>query len=192
MQRNIKYILDSFGLGGVRTIDYELASSELEQRSSNFDLEPSAIAQSNKTSYLGTPVFGDITLRNDNASIELITVLATVGMSKNIVKTPMQGVNGTIKEYISDGDYDVDIQGVLVSNSDLRPDDKIKTLQGLCTVASSLEIESSFLQLFDIYNVVVESFRFLPQKGFWNMMPFELKCVSDHPIEILVASETIN
>ncbi|MTV78265.1 hypothetical protein GM535_13710, partial [Streptococcus pneumoniae] len=38
-------------------------------------------------------------------------------MQKTIVKTPVNGMAGTVKEYINDGDYSASIRGVLYSNT---------------------------------------------------------------------------
>ncbi len=49
-------------------------------------------------------------------SIQLDTVLINISQSKNIVTTALQGRNGTVKEYISDGDYVIQVSGMITSN----------------------------------------------------------------------------
>jgi len=81
------------------------------------------------TSYLGTPVYARLEFSKDGIenqvgspstldgregarNLILETVLITVVQSKNIIKTPIQGRNGTIKEYIGEGDYMLRINGI--------------------------------------------------------------------------------
>lgn len=194
MARSIDFILSKFGLGGVRVIDYKTNSKNLEQRSVSYNLEQGNVPQSDKVSYLGTPVFGAIVLKYEplNLQLELQTVLSEVSMTKNIVKTSMQGVDGTVKEYISDGDYEVTIRGAIVAEDNLFPEDDIKLLHQLCLVKDALIVESEFLQLFDIYNLVIESYSFPEEEGYLNMQFFELQCVSDKPIELIIEDETLN
>ena len=178
-QRNIDYVIQQFGLGNV---------------SIKYDLDGGNIPSSNITSYLGTPVFGAVVLRYEpfNLEIGLRTVLCEVSMTKNIVKTPMQGVDGTIKEYISDGDYSVTIKGAIVSNDNSLPEEGIKLLHQLCLVKDDIAVENEFLQLFDIYNIVIESYSFPEQEGYLNMQLFELQCISDKPIQLIIEDETLN
>jgi hypothetical protein len=151
-QRNIQFVLARFGLGGVRVVQYVPFGESLKANSKDYDLEVAVIDEGNKTSYLGTPVVGEIILKyeSQNLSIELQTVLSDVTMTKNIVKTDMQGVDGTIKEYISDGDYEITIRGMLVSEENEFPQDQTSTLHQLCLVKDALAVESAFLQLFGI------------------------------------------
>lgn len=193
-QRNIQFLLSQFGLGGVRPIRYVANEKGLEQNNSGYDLQEAVIEESNKISYLGTPVFGEIVLKYEaeNLEIEVQTVLSDVTMTRNIVKTVMQDVDGTVKEYISDGDYDVVIRGMLVSEENEFPRDQITLLHNICLVKDALVVESEFLQLFGIYNLVIESYSFPQQEGIRNVQLFELNCISDKPIELIIEDETLN
>ena len=194
MQRKIEFVLEQFGLANVRVKKYSFDGKELGQSSGDYDLKAGIIAQSEKVSYLGTLVFGAIVLKYESLGleVELQTVLSEVSMTKNVVKTAMQGVDGTTKEYIADGDYEVTIRGAVVLDENDYPEDDVKALHQLCLVKDALVVESDFLQLFDIYNLVIESYTFPQQEGFRNMQPFELQCVSDKPIELIIEDETLN
>ena len=122
------------------------------------------------------------------AGLTVNTVLFSVNQSKNIVKTEIQGRNGTVKEYISDGDYDITIQGLLVSKEhDIYPEDEVKKLVEILKVQRSLEVACPYLNdRFDITDIVVETYS-LPQKeGFENTQMFEINAVSDEPIELSI------
>ena len=117
------------------------------------------------TSYLGTPVFmnlellpgqyidkdgnsieyGEILKNNDdNSAFRIDTVLADVSQTKQIIKTNIQGVKGTVKEYISEGDYRVTLRGAIVNEEGQRyPEDQVKQLKEYLSVEAEIgELES--------------------------------------------------
>lgn len=140
------------------------------------------------TSYLGTPVFSDLTLKatEEDDGLNVQTVLFDVGQRKNIITTTVPGRSGTVKEYISDGDYDVQIAGLLVSEDMYSyPTDQVKTLRRLLQTNTELIAVSPFLQLFNIYNLVVLDYRIPQERGYQNHQPFNINCISDTPIELI-------
>lgn len=154
--------------------------------------EPFAFSiSSSKTSWLGTLIWSDMIIRYEGTEVYFDTVLFNVSQSKNIVKTALQGRNGTIKEYISDGDYVIDIRAAIVSQGREYPEDAVRNLVGLLAIPEALEIVSPLLQLFEVYSVVVEDYKLLSQDGFTNTQLVEINCVSDSPIE-LISDDTTN
>lgn len=140
------------------------------------------------TSYLGTPVFSDLTIKEDeqDEGLNIQTVLFDVQQRKNIVTTTLQGRNGTVKEYISDGDFEVTINGILVEPfSTAYPAGQLKQLMRYMRQGKELIAVSPFLQLFNIYNLVVLSYQMPQQIGFQNQQVFSINCISDEPIELI-------
>lgn len=154
-------------------------------------VEPYGINR-DKRSWLGTLVWSDMLLRYDNIEVYFETVLFDVSQSKNIVKTSLQGRNGTIKEYISDGDYVVNVRAALVSKgSKAYPESEVRNLITLLQIPYGLEVISPLLQAFDIYNVVVEDYALPSTNGFTNMQLVEMNCISDSPL-VLLEDDTTN
>ena len=185
--RKPQLVLSGFGLQAVKARVYNFGEDEEETR----DKLPS--------SYLGTPVFDNAdfiggsykNLEGEQIPYEdlsIDTVLYTVSMNKTIVKTPIQGRNGTVKEYISDGDFSVTIRGMITSESpNVYPEDEVKKLYEICSVQKEIEISSRYLNdVFGITNLVVEKYDFPQAKGFQNVQMFSMSCVSDDPIELTV------
>jgi len=96
-----------FGLNGPQGSDFP--DQETEEIT---DLSGDA-PDANRTSWLGTPIFADLRFPDDELILE--SVLIEVRQTKNIQRTPVQGRNGTVKEYIADGDYDITIRGVITT-----------------------------------------------------------------------------
>lgn len=190
-------ILNSFGLRAIKPLVYRTATGPgLSQNASDFEeievdsntrMDTGADDQK-VLSVLGTPVFADVTLSYEAAGLYLnmSTVLIEVSQTKNIVTTSVQGRNGTIKEYISDGDYLISLRGILVSEtSDAYPVNQVQEFIDLMKVQSDLPIVSPFLQLFEIYNIVITDYRLPQVVGYQNQQPFEINCISDEPIELI-------
>lgn len=201
---NAKFVLDGFGLSKLRGVKYiggiELAKEigEQKKKTQNFSLPADQGADRILyTSKLGTPVFIDITLESppytlDGAnypatSITMAAVLVQVSMQKLIVKTAVQGYNDIIKEYISNGSWNVNIKGVLLGTNRKYPKDdfnKILTI-GLCPYP--IKVTSWYLNQYGITDLVVETPEFPQEEGKYSMQLFEFACLSDKPIELKLA-----
>jgi hypothetical protein len=159
--------------------------------------------QSDQISYLGTPVFSNLIFEPDPVlnttgtftdidgidqtfeGLRIDTVLFQIGRSKNIVKTSVQGKNGTVKEYTSDGDFQISVNGAIVSeNPNKYPAADVKKFIKLMSIPESIGVTSEFLSHFGITDVVVESYGMTQNSGFLNVQPFAITLLSDTPIEL--------
>ena len=193
----IERLIQAYGLQTVRKLLYRGQLRQgIGQNSADFeniDVEEvtrldTGADDAQRLSYLGTPVFADLLLQENEQDTGLLidTVLFDVSQTRNIVTTPVQGRDGTVKEYISDGDYVVNIRGLLVQpNSMAYPADQVRELLRLCQVKDAIVAASPFLQLFKIYNLVITDYRLPQREGFQNTQLFELNCISDVPIELV-------
>lgn len=109
--------------------------------------------------------------------------IAAISKRKNIVTTPLVGMDGTVKEYINDGDYGINlIVGVQALRDgkivDEYPSDGITQLRQFFDVKETIYVHSEFLELFDISKVVVQNFS-VTQATESNYQPIELSLLSD-------------
>jgi hypothetical protein len=180
-------ILNELGLGGLRANRFELPESRLGIGDSgeyqpNTPVLPIAVAQS----YLGTPIIDQLQLSNADYSITMDSVLINVSMSKNIVTTAINGRNGTVKEYVSDGDYNISITGGIFSISNQYPETAVKILLQLLGSPEPLSVSSKFLQMFGIYKIAIQNYNLPQPQGLTNAQAFEISGLSDEPIELLI------
>lgn len=194
---SFRLILNSFGLQGLKPVIYRAQVGQQSPAGSAVDYPQQSAEQATHitgqgpdaapTSLLGTPVFADVRFPRDGKSdIILDTILVDVSQRKNIVTTPVQGRNGTVKEYISDGDYDVRIRGAIVNTgSNGYPYGAVRDLHDLLSRSEALSIVADYLRLYNIYSVVVMSFNFPQQEGYQNTQLFEIECISDTPEELV-------
>lgn len=147
-------------------------------------------------SFLGTPVYSrvvlkrsiDTTINNDIAGqdyIKLDNAIITVTQNKNLVLTPVQGRNGTVKEYISDGDYQISIKCQITSNYAYKfPQEEIDYLTDLLQIPNEIVIDSDFINLFGVTYAVVQDYNFGQVEGSRGRVDFTCNLLSDEPIEI--------
>ncbi|TXI14621.1 MAG: hypothetical protein E6Q66_05835 [Pedobacter sp.] len=141
------------------------------------------VSEFEKNDWLAVPTLTELSLCCNGQSMVLRECICLVTMEKNIVQTALQGRNGTIKEYINDGDFQVEIAAALTSECDDYPKDELKKLMDIIQMNDMIEVASDFLDLFNIRNLVVKSYGF-NQETHSNRQTFTVCCLSDTPYEI--------
>jgi len=112
-------------------------------------------------------------------------ILVGYNRPKNIVKTPMQGKDGTVKEYISMDDWQITIQGFIIDYDVMAyPIDRVSELNEWFAINKELTVVSDWMTRLGIFNVVVESLDLPPMPGVANAQAFELVLLSDEPVEL--------
>nr|WP_314801606.1 DUF6046 domain-containing protein [uncultured Capnocytophaga sp.] len=125
-------------------------------------------------------------------------VIISITQQRNIVTTSLQGRDGTIKEYISNGDYGITLD-IALTDYEGEPDEqtdeefllpkqdypisRVETLRKLLTTPQTVEVESDFLYAFGIRSAVVTSFS-LQQETHSNRQSVQIQMLSDEPYEI--------
>lgn len=114
-------------------------------------------------------------------------VIIDVANPRNIVMTQIAGLDGTVKEFINNGDFSVNIKGYFASsNPDIFPDVETRALNTYCKAPVALKVTNVFLNdYFGITDLVVTNYIFKQEEGVRNVQFFEMQCVSDTPNEIL-------
>lgn len=158
-------------------------------------------AISDKQSWLGTPVYDLLRIPafsytdnngqqvNIGAAIDFETVLLEVSQTKNIVTTAVQGRNGTVKEYISEGDYQISITGVISSKfNNVAPFESdityVNSVFAMLKANVAIPVACNFLDMFQINSMVVLDYKFNQIEGARNTIGFSMNCLSDEPYEI--------
>jgi hypothetical protein len=151
-------------------------------------------------SVLGTPVFADLTLNGgtytDNITGRAVTyptltfdtVIMTVDFTARIVKTEIQGRNGTVKEYIGEDDAKVAIQGVIVGFNGHYPALEVAQLNEWRRAPVAKSVVSTFLQNLGIANLVVEECSLPQVAGGYSYQTFTIHCISDLPVELKITT----
>ena len=153
------------------------------------------------TSYLGTPIMSALSFEPLSANetqnlpsdvreivskgIDLTEILLTINQSKNIVKTALNGRPGTVKEYISKGDYIVTVEGLIVGQyAKQKPVTEIKALTAYLDLDQSINIGNNFLNIFGVTQVIVQDYNFYEVRGSINQMAIRIDLLSDSDFKI--------
>jgi hypothetical protein len=199
--RQAELILKNLGLTFIKPKFFKVDSDTMaiEQEAADpvdTDIYVNGDNAKDSKSKFGLPVFDAIRFEevrytsNDGRNLtvptfDIGTVLCEVNQPRNIVKTAIAGRDGTVKEYIGKGDYEVNIRGVLVSlYQNVPPKDALTNLLGFCDAPVEFNVTSSFLAYFGIYTMVCDDYAFKQIEGSRNMIGFQMRCLSDYPYEI--------
>ena len=120
--------------------------------------------------------------------VELADAVAAVSRERRIVSTAMTGRDGTVKEYINEGDWAINLTvGVQATEggqiTDEYPSEALRALRRVLDVQAAIEVQSEFLSIFDITHVVVRSYS-ASQMTEANYQTVSISLVSDEPIEL--------
>lgn len=111
-----------------------------------------------------------------------------VSQDKVIVTTPINGRNGTVKEYIYSDDFQVTIRGILVGEGNIYPHDQRKALQNVFDVNSSYGVDSRILTDQGIYALVFKSLTFTDLEGYNNVCSYTLTALSDLDVLLTISN----
>lgn len=153
-----------------------------------------------KHSAIGTPVFDYIKVLSgsyydfDGNLVKVkeydfpFELVVEIGQPSLIEETEIKGrKGGTIKEQMGMSDWYITIRGFIINyeTSDY-PTDAVNAFRELISHPTELEIESPFLNMFDINELVIFD-RNIPQiEGSLSYQPFTLLCKSNEPYYVQV------
>lgn len=110
--------------------------------------------------------------------------LVEVNLKKVVVKTPLVSGQGTFKENVSFDDYEVRIRSVFTGESIDEVEDFMRRIMELWTIPKEIKVVCDYLNLLDIDALVIESITPQQLEGRPLMLPVEISCVSDKPLQL--------
>lgn len=171
----------------VKTIGIPLLTAELYKGRIPFNVpDESPILRKNS---LGKAIFSDLQFTSINGTehIPVDCVLYQVSQAKNIIRTPIAGRDGQIREYVGEDDFEINIRGAIYGTNGAYPWEKVINLVYFLRYNQSLGIVSKYLnEVFDITEVVVKDYTFEQSEGSYSYQKFEINCWSEKPVEILI------
>ena len=149
------------------------------------------------SSTLGTNVMSDLDFQQGDyydvdgvhrafQAMKFETVLFNVTQVKTIIKTPMLGVKGSIKQFICDGDYEINIIGKLIASNGKRPKELLSALKSILDAPIPLAVNSYYLNELGIYSILVESAEYPQNAGEYSQQTFSIRAYSDSPVILYV------
>lgn len=176
--------LQVFGVFGKRMPQFE-TEARVEEARSNGSIDTfSAKEQSERNSIFGTPIFmpckiDDYWLPNEP--------LITITGGKNIVKTVVAGLEGTVKEEISTNDKLIVIKGIITNDdSDDYPEADVSKIREFCDASGSRKIVSPICRIFSIHEIAIESYNIFAIEGHQSQQAYQINAWSDRPVELIL------
>lgn len=120
--------------------------------------------------------------------MQLPIALCEVTKVNNVVKSNVAGRNGSVKQYISTGDYQVTIRSAFTTGiADKYPAEAMRQLQKITSSTTEVKVASNFLNLFGIQYLVFDECRFIQdEKNGRDVQNFDLMCTSEQPFTLKV------
>jgi hypothetical protein len=116
----------------------------------------------------------------DKQGVYIEGCIMDVNEVNNVVTTQIDGLNGGVDEFISNGDSIISIRGFFASKDvNVQPRLDTEILRSYCRVGVSLSVVNSYLNdTFGIGQIVVLSTNFFQQQGMRNVQYFEIQAKS--------------
>ena len=124
----------------------------------------------------------------DGTELSIPDAVVAMTRTKNIVTTQVVGMVGTVKEYISDGDFDINIavgiQGIEDGKvANVYPKEGLRQLRKFLEVDKPISVQSAFFDLFEINRIVVKSYS-LTQGTESNYQELTISALSDNEYNV--------
>ena len=190
-------LIRSYNLQNVRVIQPQKNQYEglIDQ---TVDKDPAIEQQRNyiDTPLLLAPVVTDLNLpsvtytdpatgrRITTQSLYFACVLISLTQPKRIVKTEIQGRDGTVKEYIGKDDAQVTISGIIVGGNGKYPFDEVTELKRTLDAPVPRPVVNPHLNAMNIFYLVVDGYDIPQEAGRYSQQNFTIQTVSDTPIEL--------
>lgn len=199
----------AFGISGIlRT--FPEAKKELEQSGAkiNFDgIELVSKEEAIQLSYLGTPIIYPITFKGDSYKVydstgnivqkvmrDFRLPLATLvdfSRSKIKQKTRVVGSGSSVKEIYGHDDWQIRMRGLCLDDpkhpqGDFTFLDQHARLLEWEALADSIRVESDLFKERSVYRIDINEINLPQVQGKPRVLPFELSCESDEPLELVL------
>lgn len=137
------------------------------------------------------PVAGNTSEMGGAFYMNLETVLITVTQPIRVVKTEIQGRNGTVKEYIGADDARITINGIITGANGVYPRDEVARLKRWLDAPVAKEIIAWWMGNLGIDSLVVENYSIPQVQGGYSYQIFTIDAVSDLPVQLKITSGNV-
>lgn len=169
---------------------YQIGLSASELSTDNEDLLSTSGSKSPYFESANAPVRNNILFKSndDSLMIQLVDVKINTTQDNTIVRTPLTGRRGTVKEYIQATDFAFDISGSIISPvANAFPLDYLKSFVKLFSTERNINVENVLINSFGVQKVVMERYTIDQQSTkYVNTINFKLSLISDDDIELEV------
>lgn len=135
-------------------------------------------------------------------AIRFDDAVLNINNTRNIVKDNPQGRNGSIKQYISDGDYIITFFTRITGrwngktwerSPGVYPEEELNQIMTILKATSSVPVASKILnRVLGINEVVIENYTIRQVEGFRDMLELRINMLSDYPSILTLTEQDVN
>lgn len=158
---------------------------EFNNNNGNYDNMTVPIKSNQSLSVWGAPFFQRTKINGFYLPNE--PIISITG-GKNIIKTQIDGNNGTFKENMSLDDYRITIRGLCIQedldDSDAYPDDQVRLIRQLFEEKESVDCVNDILTLLGITTIAIENLQLDGLSGSPGVQPYVISALSDKNFDL--------
>lgn len=134
-------------------------------------------------SLLGTPIFQPVTL--DDYLLPNEPIVEVRG-AKRVVRTDIDGMDGTFKELFSMDDYGVTIRGIITQEdgTDNFPEEIVRKIRAIYEKKTAIKITNTMANIFGINLIAIDSIEWPVIEGSNSIQPFVIQGIADKNLDI--------
>lgn len=120
--------------------------------------------------------------------LRIDAVNISTSRSKTIVKTAIEGRDHTVKEHISNGDFNISVEGLIANEGGSKeyPKGKLFLLKQFLHAPYALRVTHAILNRLGVYEIVIDNYSIPSIDGVKNIQKFSFQATSDEPIELII------
>lgn len=126
---------------------------------------------------------------NSGYYLNLESIIIQVSQSMRVIKTEIQGRNGTIKEYIGADDMQISVNGIITGKNGVYPKEDVNRLRQWLQAPVAKEVTSWWLNDLGVTNIVVTDFQIPQTRGGYSYQIFSFSAISDVPVELKIVGQ---
>lgn len=148
--------------------------------------EPKDYGTNPKAQFAGLPIFQPLTLEDGiGQPLTLQAAVVNINRVKNIVITPVQGRDTSIKEFINNGDFTLNISGIFSQIGWGYPLEDVLAFNAYMERNIALKVNHEILNNLGIFEIVVTDYN-LPKTPYINCQGYSFNCVNDEPLPLVI------
>lgn len=141
-----------------------------------------------KNDEYGNSMFSPVTLKFGEREITLPYSTVSISASKKIVNTELVNRKGSVNEQVNINDYELRINGVVVSRRQRLPEDWLKDLNEIFETKEPVEIINPVTDFYvgEDQNIIIISHNLPDMRGIEYAQSYSFKAKTDTNLELII------
>jgi hypothetical protein len=115
----------------------------------------------------------------------LESAIINITRQRKIVTTELQGRDGDVVEFISNGSYEISVTGLICTPGTGYPKKLVTQFEAYCLAKRSIKIIHDVLNSLGVFEIVIKDYS-LPSTPFINGQQYSFNAMADQPIELII------